>query len=243
MPETVLEVPIEIKEPKLKSDKYDLIIFAYQPWYLSLSLPAVSVLQNKTLKRIFNNTNVITIVGSRNMWYNAHIELKKYFSLLNAKHIGNIVLYDKNPNLISAITVQYWMFTGKKDKWLGVFPKPGISEADITKAESIGNLTLQNFKKNQTENIQSDLAKNKAIEFNYNNFFIESRGKKMFKIWAKTILKKHNRKLWISLFKYYLIIVLFIVSPIIMTFFIILIKPFIYNKIKSIKEIYLYNKI
>jgi len=166
MPETVLEVPIEIKEPKLKSDKYDLIIFAYQPWYLSLSLPAVSVLQNKTLKRIFNNTNVITIVGSRNMWYNAHIELKKYFSLLNANHIGNITLRDKNPNLISAITVQYWMFTGKKDKWLGIFPKPGILETDIIKAESFGNLTLQNLKNNHIENIQHDLVKNTAIEFN-----------------------------------------------------------------------------
>ena len=44
MPESVLEETIEIETPIFKHEKYDLILFAYQPWYLSPSLPATIIL-------------------------------------------------------------------------------------------------------------------------------------------------------------------------------------------------------
>src|SRR5258708_814168 len=46
MPESVLGIARPLQPFSLKESKYDLIIFAYQPWYLSPSIPATSILLN-----------------------------------------------------------------------------------------------------------------------------------------------------------------------------------------------------
>jgi len=241
MPECVAGIPAEIELPNFKQTMYDLIIFAYQPWYLSPSIPAISILNNQEFKNVLKNTPVVTLIGSRNMWTMAQEQVKKHIKNAGAILVGNVVLHDRNANLISAVTVQYWMFTGKKDKWLGVFPKPGISDEDILSAEKYGKIVLEYFKNNKLQELQEELIKDKAVELNSNILLVESRGFLMFKIWARIILKKTNRKLWINLFKYYLIFVLFIVSPIVLFFYILFIKPFLLNKIKKQKEYYLKN--
>lgn len=239
MPETVAGIPTELNEPVFKRETYDLIVFAYQPWYLSPSIPATSILLNSEFKKRLKNTPVITLIGSRNMWIMAQEKVKSLLKSAGAILVGNIVLSDKNPNLISAITVQYWMFTGKKDKWLGIFPKPGISDEDILSVKILGETVLKFFINNTLESLQAKLIANKAVEYKSNIQLIESRGLMMFKIWAKTILKKKSRKLWLQLFKYYLLFVLFVLSPIILLFYILFIKLFLLNKIKKQKNYFL----
>lgn len=238
MPESVMGIPVQIQEPEFKRENYDLIVFAYQPWYLSPSIPAISVLKNEEFKKRLKNTPVITLIGSRNMWVMAQDEIKILLKLAGANLIGNIVLRDKHQNLVSAITVQYWMFTGKRDKWLGFFPKPGITEKDICSAKSIGSLVLESFLNNDFDELQNKLIKTKAVEIHSDLLFIESRGHMMFEIWAKAILKKKNRALWINFFKYYLIIVLFVLSPILLLIYILFFKPFLLKRIKKQKEHY-----
>ncbi len=241
MPESIMGIPAELYEPAFKRKTYDLIVFAYQPWYLSPSIPATSILHNNKFKKILKNTPVVTLIGSRNMWFMAQEKVKKLLKSAGANLIGNIALRDKNSNLISAITVQYWMFTGKKDKWLGIFPKPGISDEDIFSTKLFGEKVLKSFINNNLQNIQEELIAIKAVEFKPNIFFVESKGAMMFNIWAKTILKKKNRKFWLQLFKYYLFFVLFVLSPIILFFHVLFIKPFLLKKIKKQKEYYLKN--
>ena len=146
MPECVAGIPTELNEPIFNRETYDLIVFAYQPWYLSPSIPATSILLNTEFKKRLKNTPVITLIGSRNMWTMAQEQVKKHIKNAGAILVGNIALHDRNANLISAVTVQYWMFTGKKDKWLGVFQKPGISDEDILSAEKYGKIVLEYFK-------------------------------------------------------------------------------------------------
>ncbi|MBI5539193.1 MAG: hypothetical protein HY951_03990 [Bacteroidia bacterium] len=239
MPESVAGIPVKLQEPNFKRESYDLIVFAYQPWYLSPSIPATSILHNYEFKKRLNNTPVITLIGSRNMWVMSQDEIKILLKSAGAKLVGNIVLRDRHQNLVSAITVQYWMFTGKMDKWLGFFPKPGISEKDIESAKAIGFLVLEYFSNNNLEKLQKELIRTKAVEIHSDLLFIESRGHMMFEIWAKAILKKKNRKLWINLFKYYLIIVLFVLSPFLLLIYILFFKPFLLNKIKKQKAHYL----
>lgn len=239
MPESVMGIPVEIYEPVFRRESYDLIVFAYQPWYLSPSIPAISILKNEGFKKILLNTPVITLIGSRNMWVMAQDEIKILLKDAGANLVGNIVLRDKHQNLISAITVQYWMFTGKKDNWLGFFPKPGITDKDILSAKSIGDIVLESFVNNDYKDLQEKLIKTKAVEIHSDLLFIESRGHMMFEIWAKAILKKKNRVLWINLFKYYLIIVLFVLSPFLLLIYIFFFKPFLLGRIKRKKEFYL----
>lgn len=48
------------------------------------------------------------------MWTNAQEKVKIRLKELHAELVGNIVLTDKAPNLISAYTIVKWMYSGKK---------------------------------------------------------------------------------------------------------------------------------
>ena len=74
--------------------------------------------------------------------------------------------------------------------------------------------------------------------------FIESKAKRLFHIWANLIKRKgtndKKRAFWVNIYKYYLLVALFIVSPIILTFYNLLIKPFTGASIRKNKEALLY---
>lgn len=238
MPESVLGIPAELLPMEFKRSSHDLIVFAYQPWYLSPSIPATSILHNPELKKRLLNTPVITLVGSRNMWINAQERVKKLLKAAGANLIGNIVLTDKHTNLLSAITIQYWMFTGKKNKLFGIFPKPGISDEDINSVHLFGAKASEHLLNGDLAGLQKKLVEMKAVEVNSNLMFIESRAPKLFSIWASVIIKKNNRYLWLQLFKYYLMFVLFVVSPIVLLINMLFLKPFTGRQIRKKKNYY-----
>ena len=238
MPESVLGIPAELLPAEFKQSSYDLIVFAYQPWYLSPSIPATSILKNPEFKKRLLNTPVITLIGSRNMWINAQERVRKLLKEADANLIGNIVLTDKHTNLISAITIQYWMFTGKKDKLWGIFPKPGISDEDINSVHLFGAKTSEALLNGNLAGLQKKLTEMRAVEVNSNLMFIEERAPKLFSMWANVIIKKNNRNFWLQLFKYYLMFVLFIVSPIVLLINMLFSKPFSLKQIRKKKNYY-----
>ncbi len=239
MPESVLGVPVPLEKTEFKHSSYDLIIFAYQPWFLSPSIPANSLLNNPDFIRILKGTNVITLIGSRNMWIAAQERVKTLLKEAQANLIGNIVLRDRHDNLASAVSILYWMLKGKKEKFLGMFPVPGISDEDIKRSAIYGKIINKRIKENNYLSLQAELVKNGAVEVKTNLMFIEPRAKKIFTIWAKTIVKKKNRALWLGLFKYYLIVALFAVSPVVIAIYKLFIQPFSMKGIKNKKEYYL----
>ena len=56
MPESVLAKPVELAPFEIKEQRYDLVVFAYQPWFLSPSIPANSILQNPRVKSVLRVT-------------------------------------------------------------------------------------------------------------------------------------------------------------------------------------------
>jgi hypothetical protein len=239
MPESVLSAPIELEDFRLKEATYDLIIFAYQPWYLSPSIPATSVLGHPAFLKVLKNTPVVTLIGARNMWLNAQERVKKILEESGAKLKGNVALVDRHSNLISAVTILYWMLTGKKDNYMGIFPKPGVAEEDILSTKVFGNIVKESLIREDWNGLQENLVKAKALEVDSNLMFIEARAPKLFSIWANIIIKKKNRAFWLVLFKYYLLIALFMVAPIVLSINSVLFRPFLGNKIKKRKMYYL----
>ncbi len=117
MPESVRGIACELQPLSLNGqENFDLIIVAWQPWYLSPSIPIHAFFQHETAKKLLSGKPVITIIGSRNMWIMAHERIREYLKSMQAKLVGNIVLYDKAPNLLSVISIIRWLFTGKKGK-------------------------------------------------------------------------------------------------------------------------------
>ncbi|MFT3937054.1 MAG: hypothetical protein QM726_25735 [Chitinophagaceae bacterium] len=239
MPESVLGIPSQLAPFELKEDSYDLIIFAYQPWFLAPSIPANTILNHPSFKAVVKNTPVITIIGARNMWLKAQERVKKMLADCGAKLVGNIALVDRNANLTSGVTILYWMMTGKKDKMWGIFPKPGVADEDIENVKMFGNTALQYLNNGNWAALQPALIEQKALEVKSNLMFIEPRATKLFSIWANVIIKKKNRSAWLVVFKYYLLIALFIIAPIVLIINTIFFKPFLGNSIKRKKQYYL----
>ena len=148
-PETFLEMerPIKPVPKNIIDKKYDLIIFGYQVWFLTPSLPIISFLKTAEAKSIFKDTPVVTVIACRNMWLMAQEKMKKKLVGLGANLVGNIALVDRHINHISVITITKWMFSGKKEKYLGIFPKPGVSQKDIDESVKFGHVISGHLKK------------------------------------------------------------------------------------------------
>jgi hypothetical protein len=239
MPESVLAIPGELESFQLRETAYDLVIFAYQPWFLSPSIPATSVLKHPSLIAVLKNTPVITLIGSRNMWLSAQERVKQLLKEAGAKLVGNIVLADQHNNFVSAVTMLHWMFGGKKDRYLNIFPKPGVSDAAIAQTGTFGAMALQRLQTGDWSNLQTELVHQKAVVVKSDLMFVESRASRLFSIWANMIIKKKNRKMWLVVFKYYLLIALFIVAPVVLLINNILFKPFLTGSINKKKQYYL----
>lgn len=238
MPDCVLSVPTELKPFQLNENKYDLVILGYQAWFLSPGIPVNSILNHPSVKAVLKDTPVVTITGARNMWISAMERIKKILKAADAKLVGSISLVDKHHNLISFITIFYWMFKGKKERWLNIFPKPGVADADIENTKNFG-ITVQKYLNTEKwDGLQDELIQQKAIEVKYNLMFIESKASKIFAIWANIISKKKKKTAWLVAFKYYLLIALFIAAPIILTVDFIFFKPFLSGRIKKQKQLY-----
>jgi hypothetical protein len=240
MPECVLNVGCEIEDFKVNHEKYDLVIFGYQPWFLSPSIPSMGILKNKQFQEIIKNTPVITVIGGRNMWINSQKDVKAKLIEAEAVLVGNIPFVDKNMNLLSAVTIMHWMFGGKKNKKWNLFPLPGVSQKDIDGANLYTD-AIQNYltNDNNTPLQEMILAKNE-IDVKWSIMFIEARAKKLFSFWANLIVRKgttsSKRKKWLLLYRFYLIFALFIVSPIVLTIYALLFRPFFLKKERLMKK-------
>ncbi|MEJ0082812.1 MAG: hypothetical protein WDM78_18085 [Puia sp.] len=68
--------------------------------------------------------------------------------------------------------------------------------------------------KNRTgKDFRRKWLKHGAVPVKYNLMFIESKARKIFKVWAGIISKRKKRDAWLVAFKYYLLIALFIAAP------------------------------
>ena len=236
MPDCVLSVPTMLAPFTLRETKYDLIILGYQAWFLSPSIPFNSILHSDQMQAVLKDTPVVLITGARNMWITAFLKIKTMLANSGAKLVGHIALVDRHPNIISFITIFYWMLKGRKGRLFNVFPKPGVADEDITGSKKFGE-TITGFVKNGSwDQLQTALQKDAAVDVKYNLMFIESKASRIFAIWANIIVKRRNRKFWLSLFKYYLIIALFVAAPIILTVDAIFFRPFTWKKSKKRME-------
>ncbi|WP_238554966.1 hypothetical protein [Chryseobacterium sp. P1-3] len=86
-PESYLQIPKEIFPPseEVLNKKYDLILFGYQVWYLTPSIPIISFLKSGYAEKILKDTPVVTISATRNMWMLSQEKLKVYLKKSSGK--------------------------------------------------------------------------------------------------------------------------------------------------------------
>lgn len=219
MPETVLGRPRGIQPLKTDPDEhFDLVILAYQPWFLSPSQPTAALLQNEKVARLLKGKRVLTLIGARNMWLNAQEKVKTHLYNIGAILVGNIALVDTSPNLISVITVLRWQFKGKKEA-TRFLPPAGVQEKEIQAAGRFAAPVAHALQQNSWDQLHPQLLELGAVSLKPNLVLLEDRGIKAFRYWSKFISAKGGpgapaRQARVSMYRSLLLVGIFVLTPI-----------------------------
>ena len=243
-PESFLQLPCELEpvDDAILQQDYDLIVLGYQVWYLSPSIPFNAFLKSDAGHRLLRGKPVITVINCRNMWVMAQEKVKRLLHDVGANHVGNIVRVDRHLNHVSVITIVHWMMSGRKDAYLGIFPKPGVSDKDIAESDKFGVPILAHLKHGNYHTLQDELLARDAVMIRPLLVFTDKRANTLFAKWAKLIRSKGlpgaaSRKPWLKAFNYYLLFAIWVLAPIVGLLFLILHLPFL-SFIKKEKRYY-----
>lgn len=239
-PESFLQIPTQLKPipSEILAMKYDLVLLHYQVWYLTPSIPVNSFLKSPEAKKMLTNTPVVTINGSRNMWVMAQEKVKSLLKQNGALLKGNIALVDRAGNLISVITIVEWMFSGVKKKYLGIFPMPGVSDKDINESSKFGEKIKESLLQDNFDDLQDKLVGIDAVKISSYLVSVDKTANKIFNKWSNFIItKKNTRKTWLKIFNIYLLLAIWLISPIVYILHIFL-YPLKFKKIKQETQYY-----
>ena len=186
-PETFHQKPISLApfSQNIKGN-YDLIVLAYQPWFLTPSPVISSFLQCDEARHLIGGKPVVTLIACRNMWLGAQEKVKQHLSRIDGNLIANIALVDKAPNVVSLMTITRWLLWGRKERsrWL---PAAGVADADIARAVEYGQMVREAITTHNTDSLQQQLADSGAVDIVPELVLMEARGQRAFGIWARFI--------------------------------------------------------
>lgn len=164
---------------------FDLVILAYQVWFLSPSLPVTGFLKSQAA-RVLRGKPVITLIGCRNMWLTAHEKVTRLLAGQGATLIDNVVLVDQGPPWATFVTTPRWLLTGKKAGfWF--FPPAGISDADLQAAGRFGRALADGLHLLQSRPGTPLLGGLRAVRVNPGYIAAERIGHRSFLVWGKLL--------------------------------------------------------
>ncbi len=187
-PECVYLDPAPIKPLTIDTDQeFDLVIIAYQVWFLSPSLPIVAFLQSADARKLLANKPVVTLIGCRNMWLSAQDKMQAMLARLGAKLADNVVLQDQGPPWATFITTPRWVLTGKKDGFWGIFPPAGITEHEIISANRFGRALALALPLLQSGHLGPFLTGLGAVKVNPGYIAGERLAHRSFRVWGRLL--------------------------------------------------------
>lgn len=196
-PEAAHECGCALKPFNLPHDQpYDLVILAYQVWFLAPSIPVTAFLKSADAERLLTNTPVVTVIACRNMWLMAQEKVKAQLARLNARLVGNIALVDEAGTAASFISTPLWVLTGNKGPFPFGIPAAGVAEQEITAATRFGEAISHSFANNSTldETLLQGLG---AVQINERLIASEKVGTRSFYLWGKLFLAAGGPEAWL----------------------------------------------
>ncbi len=131
------EALVELVEPAggFETGPEELVILAYQVWYLAPSLPVRSLL--KAHPEAFRDRRVVSLIACRNMWYSAAIEVGGLLRSAGAQSVEVIAATDTRPQAITLVTTLRWLLAGRREPFL-FFGRAGVGAAELARVAGEG---------------------------------------------------------------------------------------------------------
>lgn len=198
--------------------RYDAIILAYTVWFLSPAPPISGFLQSAEGKRLLADTPVITVTACRNMWLMAHEQVKRLLEEAGARHCDHIALIDQGNSLATFFTTPRWMLTARQDRWLGVFPRAGVSESEIAGSARFGRALLAALRAGRLDGSQPVLTGLGAVRMDDRLLASERIARRSFMIWGRLLRRvgpprSARRKPVLMIYVIFLICMIIVVVP------------------------------
>lgn len=219
-PETVRMQPQPLQPLQVDADvRYDLVILAYQVWFLSPSLPMTSFLATPEAEKLLRDTPVMTLVGCRNMWLMAQEKMKLRLQQLGARLIDHVALTDQCGMALSFLATPLWMFTGQQQpcRWL---PRAGIAEDDIRAASRFGEALKKRLEHDSTPLQEPVLRGLQAVRVDEKLIASERIGNRSFQVWSRLLARlgpqdSRRRSLGLAVYILFLLCMIITVVPVV----------------------------
>jgi len=134
-PESLVE--LVVPAGGFHTEPEELVILAYQVWYLAPSIPVRSLL--KSHPEVVRNRRVVSLIACRNMWYSAAIEVAALLRSAGARHVGVIAATDTRPQATTLVTTLRWLLAGRREPFLW-FDRAGIGDGELARLADVGRL-------------------------------------------------------------------------------------------------------
>jgi len=185
-PECVYEQPAPIAEPELTGEEdFDLVVFAWQVWFLSPSMPTMAFLQHPKAARLLDGKAVVSVIACRNMWLLAHERFKAHLEHLNAHLVDNVVLTDSAHSAATFISTPLWLLTGQRGPFLGgLVPAAGISAEDTVAAARFGAAIARQLPQRSRTDASPMLTGMGAVHVHERLIAAEHIARRSFRAWG-----------------------------------------------------------
>lgn len=184
-PEAVYLDPPPLKPGSLRGDEdFDLVILAYQVWFLSPSLPITGFLQSPAAAKLLRDKPVVTLIACRNMWLQAQEQVKGLLQAVGGRLVGNVALVDEAGSIGSFLATPAWVLTGNKGPKLGgLIPRAGVAPRDIAACERFG-IRIRDVLTSDLPIDDSLLSGLNAVAVDEKLIASESTARRSFLIWG-----------------------------------------------------------
>jgi len=187
MPETVLLEPPVLEPLAVGADEhFDLVVLAYQVWYLAPSGPMTAFLKSETGKRLLRGRPVVTVIACRNMWLLAQESVKRLVQEAGGRLLDNVVFTDQGGTLATFVTTPRWLLTGRRNSFWGL-PAAGVAEEETANAARFGLALLDALRAGRECKDAPMLAGLGAARVDPKLIFSERAARRAFSAWSRLI--------------------------------------------------------
>ncbi len=214
-PECVWRDPPPLREARIEAlsqEPFDLVILCYQVWFLSPSLPVTAFVQSSAGRRLLADTPVVTVIGCRNMWTQAHAAMEEMLAEAGARLTDNVVLTDPG-GFETFYTTPRWLLTGRQGR-------AGIPESEIQGSVRFGHALRAALKADRERQGGPLLAGLGAVRVDPALALSEGIGIRSFRLWGRLIrlagpMGSRRRRPLLALYMVFLVVMILTIVPVV----------------------------